>query len=430
MTLNSFDDGSPLLANGLNAILNAFNSEAVKNGVVASKGTGDYDVDFTSGEVTIGGDLVTVASDTKTLTSAAADADLDAGEFRVDTITVDDTGTINVAEGTAAVNPVAPDIPSDEVLVSLVIVDGSASALTSADILDRRIIFSLDDLLSDPMYGDGSDGSITRASSGNENGLIYATDYTVNSGVTMTVSNGVLVVHATDRITIEGTIDASGQGGAGGTGGPGGDSAPGSDGNQGTAGQVAGANGTGGAGAASGTGSNGGTGAGGGGGSDGGDTAGDGANGTPASFSANQIAQLRQLMTSSFDSVYDLSMLGGSGGGGGGGGSDTGGTAGDGGDGGAGGGVVVFIAPEIVVNGTIDVSGADGNNGQDGSTQGGGGGGAGGTGGFVGFYGAVVNNNGTVTLSGGTGGTGGAGSGGTGGGDGGDGASGVLIETP
>jgi len=56
-------------------------------------------------------------------------------------------------------------------------------------------------------YGDGIDGSITRTSSG----VLYTTDYTIESGVTRTVS-GTTIIHAQNKITIDGTLDATGAG--------------------------------------------------------------------------------------------------------------------------------------------------------------------------------------------------------------------------
>lgn len=140
MTLNPFTDGNALLGVGLNGMVNAHAQDGIITGVTPSKGAGSYDVDIASGTALIDNDLITVAADTVTLTSAAADADLDAGEFRVDVITVDTTGTINVAEGTAAVTPIAPSIPTDEALIAFVIVDGSGSSISSGDIHDRRVI--------------------------------------------------------------------------------------------------------------------------------------------------------------------------------------------------------------------------------------------------------------------------------------------------
>lgn len=61
------------------------------------------------------------------------------------------------------------------------------------------------------------EGTITIASNGNYSGIHYFTDFTLNSGVTITVPAGKkrLIIIASGTITINGTIDASGAGPAG-----------------------------------------------------------------------------------------------------------------------------------------------------------------------------------------------------------------------
>ncbi|MFQ3275187.1 MAG: hypothetical protein ACI9LV_000289 [Candidatus Nanohaloarchaea archaeon] len=68
-----------------------------------------------------------------------------------------------------------------------------------------------------PIYGDGSDGSITRTTNGTENGILHTTDYTIEEGVTMTAT-GTVIIHATKKITINGTLEAVSEntGGSGG----------------------------------------------------------------------------------------------------------------------------------------------------------------------------------------------------------------------
>ena len=62
------------------------------------------------------------------------------------------------------------------------------------------------------------EGTVIVASNGNYSGVHFYTDFTLNSGVTMTVPAGGrrLVLIASGTITINGTITASGAGGAGG----------------------------------------------------------------------------------------------------------------------------------------------------------------------------------------------------------------------
>ena len=75
------------------------------------------------------------------------------------------------------------------------------------------------------------EGTFTSAT-GNLSGIHYYTDFTLNSGHTLTVPAGKrrLIIIATGTITINGTINASGAGGAGGAGGTtGGSGSPGTD---------------------------------------------------------------------------------------------------------------------------------------------------------------------------------------------------------
>lgn len=81
--------------------------------------------------------------------------------------------------------------------------------------LDRKITGA--DLKSSvggaPLYGDGSDGAITRSASAAESPFIQATTYTINSSVVMDASTaGIVVIKATESITVNGDINADGDG--------------------------------------------------------------------------------------------------------------------------------------------------------------------------------------------------------------------------
>ena len=184
------------------------------------------------------------------------------------------------------------------------------------------------------------EGTVTVASNGNYSGIHYYTDFTLNSGVTMTVPAGKrrLIIVATGTITINGTITAAGAGGAG-------SDQPGGGGNGSGATYVSGAGGAvlqhGATLTAGGSGS------------------GSSGNGTAGS----------QLSAS--DAAFPL--LAAMGGGGGGGGSANGAT---GGAGGAGGGSIVLIAPTIVLAATATLN-TSGSAGSSSSNIGGGGGAAG-----------------------------------------------------
>lgn len=474
--MRQFQDGEfPFGAEFTSVVRDAFQGTSIKSGCNVSVNG--------SGSLGSGGNALDIASGTALFTTSevsvsAQNADIaTASAFeRYDLVTVDNTGTVNVATGSS--ERVTPAIPSGEVVLAVVNVPDTATGPGDLTIYDSRSLVDLagtmlqDDSIAqsklaagtgvDPIYGDGNDGAISRSADANENGLIHATTYEVQSGVTLTVSNGLLVVYASESITIDGTIDAGGQGGAGGSAGSGG-ATGGSNGTAGGAGGQGDFIGTATSGGAGGTGpssqgnggdgnpgSNGSGGGGGGGatrgtGGSGGD-GGDGGNVPGRTYTSTQIRAITRLYTGAiWDDIWDLVALGGTGGGGGGGGggaySEFGGeTAGaDGGAGGDGGGVVVLVAPEININGSIDVSGIDGVNGNDSadateSSGGGGGGGGGGDGGFAIVIGTTVSGTANVVTTAGSAGLGGAAGAASGGanpqqgGDGGDGGPGEAGE--
>lgn len=426
MTVNPWGAGEPLPVSLIRAIANAPGGYGVISGCGLTKGTGDWAVDVASGTALVNDSTVAVSSGTETLTDPASDADLDSGEFRVDLLSVDSGATVSVTEGTAGAKPTEEDIPAGETLLGYVLVSGDASALTSGDIYSWGIPVTAPPK-QDPIFGDGSDGSITRSANANENGVIQATDYTVQSGVTMTVSEGVLIVLATGSITIDGTIDADGQGAPGGAGGSGGGS-NGDPGSPGTAGEAVPV-GSGGAGGTVDV------------------NGGDGGDGDTGEWLLRNLVVVDPA--NALEQIANGSGYAGAGGGGGGrpdnsgssngsngtapgGGGGAGGgfdatTSDPGGSGGNGGGLIALIAPEITVTGTLSAAGADGGNGDD-SGQAGAGGGGGGSGGFILLYGeSLTTGAATTDISKGTGGVGGTGSQ-SNGGDGADGANGVLKE--
>lgn len=141
MTRNPTDAGTAEPESTWDSIFNGLDKEVVISGCALSKGAGDFDVDVASGEVFVAETAASVAAVTKTLTSPSNDADLDSGEWRVDILTVNSSGTVSVQEGTAAPEfPDAPDIPADEVCLGWVLVSGDATSLSSSDIHDRRVL--------------------------------------------------------------------------------------------------------------------------------------------------------------------------------------------------------------------------------------------------------------------------------------------------
>jgi hypothetical protein len=481
-------DGEFPFANDFNAMAQALEAGTqVESGcAVSDGGTDDLSLDVSAGSVVLDGTEASVGAQSVTLSGADADHD------RYDLVVADGSGNASVVTGTASATPQAPSIPDGTVLLAIVEVPAGASGVTEANVNDARVVldgiastaiaalanlaageqfsgyplsnadvknssFTVNarnqltgggtvslggsitlDALADPVYGDGSDGSVTD-SGGSRSGVLCTTSYTLSGG-TLDVTGKTLCIFAQDSIRIDGTIDATGQGGSGGAGGNGGttNSNNGNSGNVGGQGAVAAASGTGGSGG-SGDGGDGGPGAGGGG---GGKTSynnvgGPGADAADYSTNASERDALRVYQSSLYDDIYASVIDAGSGGSGGGGGhldlNNESGNGGDGGDGGSGGGVVLLVAPEVTINGTVRAAGTAGQDGGDGScddTQaGGGGGGGGGSGGAVVVVGTTVDaSTATFDVGGGAGGSGGWGAGGGGdGGNGGTGADGVVI---
>lgn len=137
MTRNPVQDGEDFSATYWSSIYNAHAAEAVITGCVPSKGSGDWDVDVTAGEALVQNSVVDVSAGTVTLSASATDD-------RVDIVTVDDSGTLAATEGTADATPEAPAIPSGEVLIATVLVEGGGGSLASAgsQIDDYRTVFS------------------------------------------------------------------------------------------------------------------------------------------------------------------------------------------------------------------------------------------------------------------------------------------------
>lgn len=211
MTRNTFDDNTTLWAGQLNALANAHEREGIVSGVEPSKGTGDWDVDTTSGTVRIRGTVtdVTAQSPAVTLTAPASDSDLDAGESRIDIVHVNGSGTFSSTEGTAATNPTTPNIPSDEALIAVIHIEESDSTLADSDIfaypgaLASPLAAGESDTLSDitqhTIEDDGTSGSdlLSLSTDGiflggwaienNDDGSLGA-DYTIDGATTQSIS--------------------------------------------------------------------------------------------------------------------------------------------------------------------------------------------------------------------------------------------------
>lgn len=244
--------------------------------------------------------------------------------------------------------------------------------------------------------GDGSDGAYS--SSGNfslTKGKTYQyTNFTINSGDTMTAAAGVsgaytIIVKCTGNLIINGTIDLSG---AGETGTAQSDNSTPNN-TTGIVGFFSPAEGGGYTGGGAGGVRAGGGGAG-----------ASPMNGSDASDAGGSYGEGSGIISCP---SFLIAIPGGAGAGGG---SSTNGTGGQGGDGG--GSIYFEVTGNIIFTGTINVSGDDGGS-VSGTDTGGGGGGGGGS--FVAIYRGSLKNSGTETLSGGSGSVGDSGTGGDGG---------------
>lgn len=221
------------------------------------------------------------------------------------------------------------------------------------------------------------EGSVTISGNQALNGVHFYTDFTLNSGVTITPANDsrFLAIYATGTITINGTIAANG---AGATGAPTTSvSTAGSDGDNGTD-QPAGNGGSGNVGTYLG--------------GVGGDAY---IHGIQISSGSTQISGGAIPLL-----PFPICALGGAGGGSGG-----GGNTGNGGAGGDGGASIILVAPTVVLaaTATLNTSGA---NGSAGTSANGGGGGGGGAGNIYILCHSFTDSGATITQDGGSAGSG------------------------
>ncbi len=257
-----------------------------------------------------------------------------------------------------------PDDPffTDQIPDSLIGQDKpiTSDLLTKYRNRDTQLFGAMETLGGPGAVGAGSavpfGGDVTITVNQNLSGVHYYNNFTLNSGITISVTN-ILIIKAKGTITIAGTINADGQGSAGGAGGV----LLNTKGNNGGSGICS---------------------RGGAGGGEGGGEGGDGGGllrggvpflpviGTNTTGGAGSItgdeAEIAAMMG------FSNGFPGGSGGGGGGSGS-TGGATGAGGNGG---GAIILTAPTIILTGgTLSCNGFNG--GGSGNAPGGGGGGGG-----------------------------------------------------
>lgn len=151
--INPIDDNQGAYAAWFNAFANAHGAGGIVSGCSISKGTGDWDIDVTSGTIIESNTEASISAGTVTLTQPSNDADMDAGESRIDLVTANTGDALSVTEGTAASNPTTPDIPSSEVLLGFVHVSNSDSTVADSDIFDVPALIQNNNTLYD---GSGS----------------------------------------------------------------------------------------------------------------------------------------------------------------------------------------------------------------------------------------------------------------------------------
>jgi len=158
MSENPFTDGQQFSAARLNSMYNAHQNEGVLNGCDGSTSTNAFDVDVSSGNVFLNGTNVSVGA--TTVSHSTSDP-----EDRIDLLSVDSTGTVNITQGNPAATagqPVAPDIPADEILISLVYVRGGSSEILTGDIFnDYRVTLATDIPAFESPQGDFTDATVT-----------------------------------------------------------------------------------------------------------------------------------------------------------------------------------------------------------------------------------------------------------------------------
>jgi len=161
MSENPFTDGQQFSAARLNSMYNAHQNNGVLSGLSASTSVNAFDVDISSGEAVLNGGVLTPAS--ATVSHSTSDP-----EDRIDLITVDATETISVTQGNPAATsgqPIAPDIPTDELLLALVYVRGGSSEILTGDIFnDYKVILqdTIPELISPQGEGSGIDADLVR----------------------------------------------------------------------------------------------------------------------------------------------------------------------------------------------------------------------------------------------------------------------------
>ena len=108
---------------------------------VSAQGTPDGTVAVASGIVMVN-DAVQVISSGNVDILGAGGAAADATNPRFDLVVASDSGTKLRVGGTASANPVFPAIPANRVVLAAIYVPANATTITSAQIIDKRVIMA------------------------------------------------------------------------------------------------------------------------------------------------------------------------------------------------------------------------------------------------------------------------------------------------
>lgn len=117
------------------------------NGGVASKGSGNWDVDLTTLKYQNRNEVLSITADTYTLSAAHATLN------RYDIIYLDLTDdTIKIKEGTPSASPADPDIDEDHLKICKILVRGGDTQIYNGDITDLRDFkIEYEEYISDPI---------------------------------------------------------------------------------------------------------------------------------------------------------------------------------------------------------------------------------------------------------------------------------------
>lgn len=102
-------------------------------GAVTAQGAPDMTVAVAAGVARIGGVPVTIGAGNVAITAA------DGTHPRIDLVVVDDTGTKDAVDGTAAASPAAPALPVDVALLAQVYVPAGDTDVDANQIVDKRV---------------------------------------------------------------------------------------------------------------------------------------------------------------------------------------------------------------------------------------------------------------------------------------------------